>query len=286
MNKFSALRACLVLPLAVGFLSASLSLFAATKSKNPASKIYVADLTGESQVDTGERIEPLSKKSVYVAEGTSFETKAGASDSLVFSNGTAIYVGPETRFEVKKFLQEPFQPNRTDLDAEPSISQTIVKITRGSVGVCTSKLVAGSSMTYLTPHATVNIRGRKVMIEVTDTETRVSLIEGDVTVFAPDAGGASQTLRAGQQAIIRKTASDQTAAVTVQPIMDEQQAKLDENVSLACISRRTVFFEVAGRGEGAVGVGGGDADAEIRPVEVTPAVHDTGFTVSPARIGG
>ena len=115
------------------------------------------------------------------------------------------------------------------------------------------------------------------MIEVSDTETRVLLIEGDITVLVPDVGGTSQTLRPGQQAIVRKTATDPVAAVAAQPIMDEQQAKLDEQVSLACISRRTVFFEVApGEGE----------EAEIRPVEVTPATPDPGFTVSPARIGG
>ncbi len=279
MQKTSALRARLapsLLALGLALLPAFSS--AAPKNKNPASKLYVADITGEAQIDTGERIEALTKKSVHVAEGTTIETKVGSSQSLVFSNGTAIYVGPETRFEVKKFLQEPFQPNRSDLDAEPSISQTLVKITRGSIGVCTSKLVAGSSMTYQTPHAAVNIRGRKVMIEVSDTETRVSLIEGDVTVLVPDVGGTSQTLRPGQQAIIRKTATDQTASIAVQPIMDEQQAKLDENVSLACISRRTVFFEVAQRGDG--------EEDEIRPIEVTPSTPDPGFTVSPARIGG
>jgi hypothetical protein len=276
MNMSSALRARFSLPLTVGVLALSSSLFAA-KNINPASKIYVADLTGESHIDTGERIEALDKKSVYVAEGASFETKANSSDTLVFSNGTAIYVGAETRFEVKKFLQEPFQPNRTDLDAEPSISQTLVKITRGSVGICTSKLVAGSSMTYQTPHATINIRGRKIMVQVSDTETRVSLIEGDTTVLANNSG-SSETLRPGQQAIIRKTATDDKAVVTVQPIPEEEQAKLDENVSLACISRRTVFFEVAPRDEG--------GEAEIRPVQVVPATPDPGFTVSPARIGG
>jgi hypothetical protein len=276
MNISFALRAGLAVSFVLTFLTLPAILAAAAKSKNPASKLYVADLSGESLIDTGERIQTLNKKSVYVAEGSSIETKAGASGSLVFSNGTAIYVGADTRFEVKKFLQEPFLPNRTDLDAEPSISQTIVKVTRGSVGVCTSKLVAGSSMTYLTPHASVNIRGRKLMIEVSDTETRVSLIEGDITVLAADTGAPNQILRPGQQAIVRKTATDQNSSVTIQPIMDEQQSKLDENVSLACISRRTVFFEETREGE----------DAEIRPVEVVPASPDPGFTVSPARIGG
>ena len=261
--------------LAAAALSSTAASAATAKKTNPASKLYVADLSGESHIDTGERIEALSKKSVYAAEGVSVETKTNASDSLVFSNGTAIYVGAETRFEVKKFLQEPFLPNRNDLDAEPSISQTIVKITRGSLGVCTSKLVAGSSMTYQTPHGTVNIRGRKVMIEVSDTETKVYLLEGDVTVVG-DASGTGQNLKPGQQAVVRKNASDAEALVTVQPIADEQRAKIDENVSLACISRRTVFFDVVGRSE--------DGEAEIQPVEVVAAAPNPGFTVSPARI--
>jgi hypothetical protein len=277
MKTRPASRARLALPFAFGLLSFSFLSAGAAVGKNPASKIYVADLTGESQIDTGERIETLTKKSVFSAEGAAFESKPDANGSLVFSNGTAIYVGSSTRFEIKKFLQEPFLPNRSDLDAEPSISQTIVKVSRGTIGICTSKLVAGSSMTYQTPHATVNIRGRKIMIEVSDTESRISLIEGDVTVLA-DTAGTSHTLRPGQQAIIRKAATDQTASVEIQPIMDEQQAKLDETVSLACISRRTVFFEVAPRGEG--------EEAEIRPIQVVPARPDPGFTVSPARIGG
>jgi len=252
--------------------------FSATAKKtNPASKIYVADHSGESQIDTGQRIEALSKKSVYAAEGVSVEAVPNEKNTLVYSNGTAIYVASETRFEVKKFLQEPFLPNRADLDAEPSISQTIVKITRGSVGICTSKLVAGSSMIYQTPHGTVNIRSRKIMIEVTDTETNVYLLEGDVTVLG-DASGSGQILKPGQQAVVRKNASDAEAVVSVQAIAEEQRAKIDENVSLACISRRTVFFDVVGRSE--------EGESEIQAVEVVPAAPDPGFTVSPARIGG
>jgi hypothetical protein len=269
------------LVLAVIFVSAVFSpaASAAPRNKNPASKLYVADLSGESQIDTGERIEKLDKKSVYAAEGVAVETKPQANSSLVFSNGSALYVGPETRFEVKKFLQEPFQPNRSDLEAEPSISQTIVKLTRGSLGLCTSKLVAGSSMTYQTPHASVNVRGRKVMLEVSDTETRISLLEGDVTVLASDASSSGQTLSPGQQAIIRKNGSaSASASVTVQAIADGDQQKMDDTVSLACISRRTVFFEVVQRTP--------EEDAEIRPVETIPAQPNPGFTVSPARIGG
>jgi hypothetical protein len=245
---------------------------AAGKRKNPTSKVFVAETKGEAQIDTGEKIEPLTVKSVYAVEGSKIETKADSHGTLVFSNGTSIIIGPNTRFEVKKFLQEPFTPNRTDLDVEPSISQTSVKLVRGSIGVCTSRLVAGSSMTYQTPHGSINIRGHKIMIEVAENETVVSLLEGDVTVMGDDVG-TSQNLKPGQQAIMRKAAPDQPTVITVRSISPDTSSKTDDQVSLACIARRTVFFETADR-EG----------SEIRPVEVKPADLPTQFTVSPARL--
>src|ERR1035438_1734338 len=80
---------------------------AAGKRKNPTSKVFVAETKGETQIDTGEKIEPLTVKSVYSVEGSKISTKADSSGTFVFSNGTSIIVGPNTRFEVKKFLQEP-----------------------------------------------------------------------------------------------------------------------------------------------------------------------------------
>jgi len=69
---------------------------------------------------------------------------------MVYSNGTGIYFDPDTRMEIRKFVQEPFTPNRADMETEPSISQTQTFLSRGLVGLCTSRLVAGSSMVYQT----------------------------------------------------------------------------------------------------------------------------------------
>lgn len=245
---------------------------AAGNRKNPTSKVFVAEAKGESQIDNGEKIEPLTTKSAFSVEGTTIETKADSSSTLVFSNGTSLIAGPNTRFQVKRFLQEPFAPNRTDLDVEPSISQTVVKLLRGSVGLCTARLVAGSSMSYQTPHGTINIRGHKIMVEVAENETIVSLIEGDVTVMGNDVG-TSQNLKAGQQAVLRKAAPGQPTVIVVRSISPEANTKADEQVSLACIARRTVFFENADRqGE------------EIKPVQTQSTNLPTQFTVSPARL--
>lgn len=261
-------------PVFVRIALAALSLLVVSDSraagrKNPTSKLFVSEAKGETQIDTGEKIEPLTVQSVHSAEGSTIETKGDSSNTLVFSNGTAILVGPNSRFEVKRFLQEPFTPNRNDLDVEPSISQTVIKVLRGSVGLCTSRLVAGSSMTYNTPHGSLNIRGRKVMIEVADNETVVSLIEGDITVMGNDAGTA-QTLKPGQQAILRRAAPDQPTVITVRNLTPEANTKADDQVSLACMARRTVYFETAERDE-------------IQVVQVKPTDLPTQFTVSPSR---
>ncbi len=217
---------------------------AASKKKNPTSKVYVADLNGQAQIDTGEKIDDLAKKSVYNAQGTIIETKPKSNNTMVFSNGTGSYFDEDTRVEIKTFAQEPFTPNRTDMDVEPSISQTRAFVARGSVGLCTSKLVAGSNMTYRTAHGSVNIRGKRVVIAAGDRETKISMIEGDSTVKGGDLDLGGQTLKAGQQAIIRNGPPGQPNMIEIRDIPDNERAALDEKVTLACMAKKTVYFEV------------------------------------------
>ncbi len=246
---------------------------AQTKRNNPTSKLYVVDVTGDSQIDDGAKVQPLAKNDVRSPEGSVIETKEKSSDSFVLSNGTAMYVAPATRFEVKRFLQEPFAPNRNDLDIEPSVSQTFVHLNRGGIGLCTSQLVAGSTMVYQTPQATINIRGRRLMIQSDDEETRVSLLEGDVTVIGdPNKGG--EVLKPGQRAIVRRSSPTSPYTVQIEEIPESENAKLDDMVSLACISRRTVYFESVDQ----------NGTSNLVPVRTAAATPATQFTVSPSRI--
>ena len=116
------------------------------QGKNPASKLFIAETNGDTQIDTGKEIDDLTKKSVYRAEGTVIETKPNSNVSLVLSNGTGIYADVNTRLEIRGFQQEPFKPNRTDMDDEPSISKTYLYLDYGVIGVSTSNLAAGSTM--------------------------------------------------------------------------------------------------------------------------------------------
>ncbi len=216
------------------------------KKKNPTSKLYVADVDGESSINTGDKIDDLTKKSVYSAEGTTIETKPDASNALVLSNGTGVFFGPDTKLEIKRFLQEPFTPNRNDMEVEPSVSQTSAFMPHGTVALCTSKMVAGSSMVYTTPQASVSIRGRKVVMECSGDTTTVSLIEGDVTVRG-DLTGGGESLKPGQQAIITRKSPSEPPVIKIQAIPKDQMKSIEDKVSMACMARKTVYFETADR---------------------------------------
>jgi hypothetical protein len=298
------------------------------KKGNPASKVYVSDVSGEAQIDTGENIQELNKRNVYKAEGTVIETKKAERDSdknkvystMVYSNGTGAYFDQDTRVEVKRFVQEPFTPNRTDMEVEPSISQTQAFLARGTVALCNSKLVAGSRMTYATPFGEVNIRGQKVVIETRDDETKISMLEGESTVRtgATEIGG--QVLRAGEQAIIRRPREiGAPPQIQITRIPPQEAPDLDDKVALACMAKKTVYFEVKERQTGTGEAAGATADAtdsgsgggaaipgpvtafdgnnspgatssttrtEIIAVPVVPTELPVKFTVSPARIVG
>jgi hypothetical protein len=268
----------------VGLLAVS-PLQAQSRKKNPTSKVYVADVTGSAQIDTGETIDDLTKKSVYTAQGTVIETKEDSTNAMVFSNATGIFFAPDTRLEVKQFVQEPFVPNRNDMEVEPSISRTETYLPRGTVGLCTSKLVAGSTMSYNTPHASIRVKGRKAVIEVTTEGTTVSLLEGDITIRGGERDGGGQVLKQGQQALISPS-----GMIQIQDIPAGQMKALDDKVTMACMARKSVYFNVK---EQEVDSEGGDVTAfdetgdtvdEIVVIEVVPPVLPPVITVSAASI--
>lgn len=247
--RFGHLLAALVLGLVPTLLLAQ------AKKTNPASKVYVADVNGEAQIDIGDTIQDLAKRSVYTAQGAIIETKKSEekgdtrknSSTMVYSNGTGAYFDEDTRVEVKGFVQEPFIPNRVDAEFEPSISNTNAIVSRGTVGLCNSKLVAGSKMNYQTPHGSVNIRGRKVVIEAKPGVTKISMLDGDSTVRAGSMDMGGHMLKTGEQAIIREGARGQPNTIEITRIPPAEMPVLDEKVAMACMAKRTVYFEVRER---------------------------------------
>ncbi len=253
------------------------------KRKSPTSKFYVADVNGFSQVNTGEKIEDLTEKSVFDADGTIIETKPESDNAIVMSNGVGIYFKEDTKLAVKRFIQEPFQPNRTDIESEPSVSQTRNMLARGSVGLCSGKLVAGSSMVYDTPHGSINVLSQnvqKMAVEIGDEETVVTLFEGALTLRGDNMAGG-EALQPGQQAVIRNRGVGQPPEIRIAEIPADRRDSLEDMVNGACQARRQVYFDTANP---IFGTDMQEQDTEIVVIPVNPtSPTESGPVVSPAR---
>jgi hypothetical protein len=263
------------------------------KQKGPTSKIYLAETKGESQISNGERIFTAKQATAFDAPGTIIETSADSHNAVVYSNGTGMFVDSNSRVEIDRFVQEPFKPDRTtttDTPTEPSLSQSDVFLSRGAIGLCTSALVSGSSMTYSTPHGSVNIRGGRVSIETNDTESYIDLLEGDITVRGGERDVGGQILRVGERATIRPASFGRPASVTIGPIPQEALKSADERVAIACNARKTVTFDVIERkAEDGSDAGGGNQNpggegGEIVTRPTVPGGLPTNVVTSPDRL--
>ena len=238
---------------------------------NPKAKVFVTSAEGPTEIISGSSVRDAANRTAYDADNIVIETRRNqdpnSSDpgfaSMVFSNGTGAYMDPDTRLEVRRFEQERFTPNRTDMNREPSISRTNSFLSRGTVGLCNSELSTGSSMVYQTPLGEVNILGRQVVVEAQEGFTKISMLDGESSVksgTSSDADLGGRRLVAGQQAIIRPGQGGQPPVIQIQDIPPSELTALQDKVAMACIAKRTVYFEAVTR---TVDPGAGDTDDDI-----------------------
>jgi hypothetical protein len=149
------------------------------------------------------------------------------------------------------------------------------------------------------------------------------MLDGESTVRAGSMDAGGRTVKSGEQAIIRRGADGQPNEIVIRPIPPGEKPQLDDKVAMACMAKRTVYFEERVRkvdiadkagesaatetparqaSESSTESGGADAGArvtafdgggsraatatvrEIVPVEIVPITLPTEYTVSPARI--
>jgi len=244
---------------------------AETHAKIPTGKVYVSSVAGGSQITVGGKVEELTPKSVYTAQGALIETKLHGTLAMVFSNGTGTFLDEDTHIEVKRFTQEPFVPSQTDLDAEPSVSQTEVFLPQGLIAVSTNKLAPGSTMTYRTPLGSINLHGGKMVIESDGDLTKISVLEGDGTVYGGELDLSGKVIRTGEQALIRPGPPGQPNIVLIRKIPADELARLEEKAAVAYGARKTVFFQT-------------DETGEVIGVQVVPASLPVNVTISPSQI--
>lgn len=213
-------------------------------------KFFVADVAGDAQIDLGTRIDELTKHSVYDADGATLETLDNSVDAMVFSNGTGLFLDADTRLRVTKFQQEPFVPNRTDMEREPSVSRTLAYLFHGTVAISASVLAPGSLMRYKTALGGANIRSGQVVIQSKGERTVISVLGGASIVFPASVQTSDDLLHAGQQIVFTPDPNGGPPLMTIQEIPTGELDALEHLVEMASAARHTVYFEMRGGGSG------------------------------------
>ena len=268
------------------------------RRRGPTSKIYLAETKGDTQIVNNDRIYDARQAAAFDAPGSVIETKADSHNVFVYSNGTGLYMEENTRISIDRFDQEPFQAGRREIanePVEPSMSQSQVLLVRGAVGICTSQMVAGSTMNYATSHGMINIRHGRLAIDTTDEQTTIDLLNGDATVRGGDQDLGGQILRPGDRAVIRQGKAGQPRSVVVSQTPPMALQGLENRVTLACNAKKTVSFDVIEKkseqgldapAEGAAQESSAATDQEIVARPTVPEKLPTNITVSADRLPG
>ncbi len=98
----------------------------------------------------------------FLRQGVRISTGAGGRVDLVFENGSAVSIGPDSEFAVEKFTQAPFAGGGLDyrsLGGEPSASNLRASLARGGFSFDVAKLKKSSAYEIVTPVGVAGIRG-------------------------------------------------------------------------------------------------------------------------------
>lgn len=169
-------------------------------------KFLVSSTNGTATCISDGRIIELRKGDAILARGTQISTGPASNVILVLSNGTGVFVDENTQLQIERFEQEPFTPGN-NLRLEPSNSVTLAKLIRGRLLLSTPRLLSGTSMVYQTAHASIAIRGEKLLIETDEAASHIAMIAGDAIISARDAAGnflaRGERLVSGQEAFVK-----------------------------------------------------------------------------------
>lgn len=144
-----------------------------------------------------------------IGEKHTVVSEPASSAVLIFSNGSTVFVKPETTFEIERFLQDPFAEayNVTTATEEPTTSVTSLKIQQGSLTCKVKKLNTGaanpSSFTVNTPVGAAGIRGTIIDVEYRPGQGGIAsyslVVTEGAAQFTPQGGGPVTQVETGRQ---------------------------------------------------------------------------------------
>ena len=186
-------------------------------------------------------------------QGSTVKTGPGSLAVIVFSNGATASIRPGSEVQITKFEQEAFS-GPLPTHAEPSVSNTEIKVINGAVVSKVSKLKKGSKYVVSSPVGAAGVRGTIFVVTynaATGAYT-VATLEGQV-VFSKASDGSTTTI----------SASESFNGTVVEPLTDAQIATIEAAIRGDIEARGNADAGPSGNGPGSPGPTIPDVDTSI-----------------------
>jgi hypothetical protein len=248
------MKARLFASLVFGVVVIGLALSAhAQQAQLPPGQIKAVRIIGQVTVNrAADKSTGALQNNDALAQGDVITTAKDASVVLVFSNGSTVSVGQDSRLAIDEFLQDPFgqEIKVAALTEEPSRSRTKLNLTYGELVGNVKKLKGESSFQVQTPVGAAGIRGTTFRLVYRPTGTgqaffTLSTATGEV-IFQGTTG-TPVPVPENQEVVVEVTIDDATGAVLsvqvkTQDISAEAAQVIQQQVTAALQSVETTTF--------------------------------------------
>ena len=171
--------------------------------------IIIASVEGQVSVVNNDTQEPLPSDQIkaggLIFDGHTIKTGPSSKIILLMSNGTVSTVKSDSSLNIKKFIQEKFDPGKkklSEMKGEPSSSDTVIDLELGDMILDVKRLNKKSSFNIESPVGTAGIRGTIPYFQVTQTPDGgfnqvTSMARGELS-FMPKGASTATLLGPGQ----------------------------------------------------------------------------------------
>ncbi|WOO41417.1 FecR family protein [Rubellicoccus peritrichatus] len=221
IGRISSMVSSFKKPVAVAILAtAGSALFNSALAADGTIKAFLVQGNVKIVDNESGRSTPLKRGQTF-GDGFTVITESDSSALLLFSNGSAVNVTPDSSLELKEFTQDSANTN-ISLQPETSASKTDLKLDYGGIIGEVKKLNPSSSYTVSTPAGSAGIRGTTYEVYYSEAtgETTIRTIEG--TVVASFEGNVLN-VPAGENVQVNESGLGQLAANNPQQTLATQR---------------------------------------------------------------
>ena len=185
---------------------------------DPKGAIIIADIKGDVTVVNNATGQPLAKEAVQAGkilfDGHTVKTVGKDSKVvLLLSNGTVTTLKADSTLNIKKFTQAKFEAagaKLSQLEGEPSSSDTLIDLQIGDMVVDIKKLDKQSNFNISSPVGTAGIRGTRVGMNIQQAPgggftSKVTVPEGTIAFTPPPPKKTHIKDASGQALMITRT---------------------------------------------------------------------------------